>query len=181
MKFLKSHGGAIVITVLVVVLSVVFGFHRSATAARADVEAAFYQGVDGSGYSIAADLTTRRNVCSNLAAVGARYMGEGELSALTSALSDPRWQGGPAAQYDANLDLGAAAEAVLLALEDAGLSGQDAKYVQGFRADLDAKADTISRDGYNALVDAFNTKVLGVFPANFLRHIAFVRGAEAFR
>ena len=74
-----------------------------------------------------------------------------------------------------------AAECMRLALEDAGLSGQDAKYVQGFRADLDAKADTISRDGYNALVDAFNTKVLGVFPANFLRHIAFVRGAEAFR
>ena len=42
MKFLKSHGGAIVITVLVVVLSVVFGFHRSATAARADVEAVSY-------------------------------------------------------------------------------------------------------------------------------------------
>ena len=72
-------------------------------------------------------------------------------------------------------------QALLAALADQPLSEKDAAYVQGLRADLEGLADTIRRDPYNQQVDRFNQTVLGTFPANLLKHIAFVRDAEAFR
>ena len=44
-----------------------------------------------------------------------------------------------------------------------------------------ARADTIARNPYNQMAEEFNQKTLGVFPANLLRHITFVREAETFR
>ena len=69
----------------------------------------------------------------------------------------------------------------MLALEGCALTQQDGDYVQGFRTDLAARADTIARDPYNQAAEEFNRKKLGVFPAVLLKQITFVREAETFR
>ena len=188
MKFLKSYTGAMVVLATVIVVSVLFGSHRSLTAERAKVEAMFYSGTDGSGYSIATDLDDCLGITANVITVAERYLDAGDLEALE----------GSRRELEASLDAGTAyysignacaayqrlaerAELVLTALEDCALSEQDARYVMGFRDELAAKADTISRDHYNEQVDIFNGYDLGRFPANVLGRITFVREAEAFR
>ena len=68
----------------------------------------------------------------------------------------------------------------LLLAEDESLTERDADYVQGFRTDLASEQDTISRDGYNAAAEDFNTRVLGGFPAGILGTLTFVQPAEIF-
>ena len=184
MAFFKSHRGAMAVAVVVIALSVLFGFHRSATAARADVEAQFYTGVDGSGYSIANDLEDCLGITANLATVAGRYLDAGALTELEQgreALSASLDRGDISDAHAAYRQLTGAADGVLLALEGCALTQQDADYVQGFRTDLAARADTIARDPYNQTAEEFNSKKLGVFPAVLLRQITFVREAETFR
>lgn len=183
MKFLKSHRGAMVIAVLVIALSVLFGFHRSAAAARASVEAQFYTGADGSGYSIASDLDQRRAAAQNLLVVAGRYldvddMAMADVSAAVRALEEAD---SPADKYQWNQALEENTDTLLAALADQSLNEKDAGYVQNLRAELAGRADAIRRDPYNQQVDRFNQTVMGVFPANLLKRITFVREAEAFR
>lgn len=188
MAVFKSHRGAVVIAVAVIALSVLFGFHRSATAARAEVEALFYTGAGGSGASIQTDLEDCLGVTANLLTVAGRYLDAGELEALEGSRRELEASLDSATHYysignaaGAYRRLTQRAEAVMTALEEQPLSEKDAGYVRGFRADLDARADTIRRDPYNQEADRFNQQVLGIFPANLLKHIAFVREAEPFR
>lgn len=177
--FFKSHTGAMVVMTAVILLSVLLGSHRSLTAERAKVEAIFYQG-DGSGYSIAADLNECLDITANLLTVAGRYLEENALAKLEGSrnmLAD--WHGITSAHsaYDRLME---EAEAVLDELERQTLTEKDAEYVQGFRTDLAARADTIARDPYNQAAEAFNERVLGAFPASLLGRLTFVREAEVF-
>ena len=59
MRFLKSHRGAMVVAVLVIALSAVFGAHRSLTAVRGDIAKSFSAGADNSGHSVSQDIVQR--------------------------------------------------------------------------------------------------------------------------
>lgn len=171
------------VATLVIALSVLFGAHRSLTAAKADVEAAFYQGTDGSGYSIQTDLNDCMAITQNLWVVAERYLEKGDpaIEELDSAVQSLDRADSPGQKYEDSRSLLKGAETVMARLDGLRLSEKDASYIQGFRADLNAKKDTMSRNGYNALVDDFNKKVLGMFPANLLKKVVFVSPAEAFR
>ena len=183
MNFLKSHRGAMAIAALVIALSVLFGFHRSATAARAAVEEQFYTGADGSGYSIASDLDQRRAAAQNLLVVAGRYLDEGDMAMadVAAAVRELERADSPADKYVWNQALEENTEALRAALADQALTEKDAGYVENLRAELAGRADAIRRDPYNQRADQFNHTVLGVFPANLLKRITFVRDAEAFR
>ncbi len=188
MKVLNSHRGAVAAAVIVIALSVLFGFHGSATAARADVEAQFYSGADANGYSIAADLEDCLDITANLLSVAGRYLNgealaglEGSRRELEASLNADTSYNSIGNACRAYRRLAGEAETVLSALDEQALSEKDAGYVQGFRTDLAARADTIARNPYNQMAEEFNQKTLGVFPANLLRHITFVREAETFR
>lgn len=181
MKFLKSYSGAVLVTVVVIALSVLFGAHRSLTAEREAVEALFTQGADGSGYSIATDLEDCRGIAANLLTVAGRYLDQSELQTLAGSsnmLAD--WHGIAAAKtaYDG---LMASSAEVIAKLQSSDLSEKDAGYVRGFQAELAAKADIIGRDPYHQRAEEFNTVVLGAFPARLLAKVTFVRPAETFR
>lgn len=183
MKFFRSHGGAVLVTILVIALSILFGAHRSLTAAKADVEAVFYNGVDGSGHSIQNDLQDCMTIAENLQVVAGRYLTDAdtELSALTGAITQLQEAAGPGEKFAASRVLGERAETLMKRLDSVRMAKKDLGYLQGFRVDLASIRDTMSRDSYNALADEFNAKVLGVFPANLIHKIALVTPAEPFR
>lgn len=181
MNFFKSYTGAMTVMVVVIVLSILGGSHRSLTAERNKVEALFYSGTDGSGYSIQTDLDERCAIAANLLTVAGRYLGKDDTADVSAFIRQLERADSPPEKYEWNQALGEAAETLLTKLEGCALSEKDAQYVRGFRTDLNARADTIARDGYNGLADQFNTQVLGSFPANILSKLTFVRQAEAFR
>lgn len=173
MTFLKSYRGAVLVTVLVVLLSVGFGAHRSLSAVRTQIAAVFTEGVAGDGHSIASDLQVRADVCANLSSVAAQYLGADSKpvadldQARADLLSD-------LTDADANRRLTDAADAVFDALDGVSLSEKDANYVDGFRSELSSRAFSISHDGYNTMAGQFNDVTLGTFPASLLRNVVFV-------
>ena len=180
MAFLKSRRGAVVVTVLVILFSVVFGAHRSLTSLRSDALEVFETGAYGDGHSVKGDLEARRATCDNLYTVASRYLPadnanltdlKSNLDALSADVTDPF----------AQADLAVVAELVLDTLADEALSEQDAKYVSGFTAELQSRTLSIAKDPYNAQALDFNNHVLGTFPANLLRHVAFVSPLPTYR
>lgn len=176
MKFLKSYTGAMVVLAAVILLSIPLGSHRSLVAERDKVEAQFDL--------IAGDLQDCLDITANLGTVAGRYLDYEELLGLLDsrvALEDGLGLWNIPAARAAYEDLTAEAEEVFSALEGQALTEKDAKYVQGFRTDLAAEADTIARDSYNDLADDYNARVLGSFPASLLGRLTFVRPAAVFR
>ena len=172
MKFLKSYTGGLVVLAAVIVLSVLLGSHRSLVSERTRVEAQFAP--------IAGDLRDCLDITANLLTVGARYLEESALSALTDSREALGQQQSIAGAYADYTRLQAEAAAVLDELEDCDLTDKDSQYVQGFRTDLASEADTIARDGYNDAAERFNDEVLGAFPASILSKLTFVAPAELF-
>ena len=172
MKFLKSYTGGLVVLAAVIVLSVLLGSHRSLVSERTRVEAQFAP--------IAGDLRDCLDITANLLTVGARYLGESALSALTDRREALGQQQSIAGAYADYTRLQAEAAAVLDELEDRDLTDKDSQYVRGFRTDLASEADTIARDGYNDAAERFNDEVLGAFPASILSKLTFVAPAELF-
>ena len=179
MKILKSYTGAMVVLAVVIVVSTLFGSHRSLTEQRRQVEALFYGTKEQAG-SIAGDLQDCLDITANLLSVGRKYLPQEGLAALEGSrnmLAD--WHG-ISSGYTAYIRLQDEAAAVLDQLEGCPLTEKDRRYVQGFRTDLASEADTISRDGYHEAVEDFNRRVLGRFPASLLGRITFVSPAEHF-
>ena len=174
MKFLKTHTGAMVVLAVAVVLSVLFGSHRSLVQAREKVETERFA-------SIAEDLQDCLDITANLLTVAGRYLDGSDLTSLADSREALADAGDIPDAHTAYVRLLGDAETVFLKLEDAPLSEKDGAYVQGFRVDLAAEADTISRDGYNAAAEDFNARVLGAFPASVLSRLTFVRPAETFQ
>lgn len=183
-KFFQSYQAAAGILAAVVVLSILFGSHRSLTAERNKVEALFTAGTDGSGYSIATDLSDSLTVAVNLLTVAGRYLDAPSLEGLQEScgqLEAALFGDSIASAYDGYQRLSEEAQTVISSLEECPLSDKDAQYVRGFQADLLARADSIKYSDYNQQVDQFNQQVLGRFPANFLGKLTFVRDAQPFR
>lgn len=172
MKWFKTYTAGLVVLAAAVVLSVLLGSHRSLADQRSKVEEQFAP--------IAGDLQDCLDITANLLTVGGRYLEQSQLAALEGSrnmLSD--WHG-ISNGHTAYTRLQEQAAALLDTLESCELTERDRQYVQGFRADLAAEADTIARDGYNQAAERFNREILGAFPANILSKLTFVAPAELF-
>ena len=132
-----------VIAVLVIALSVLFGFHRSAVSARAEVEEQLYSGADGSGYSIAADLDQRRAAAQNLLVVAGRYLDEGDM-AMADVAAAVRALGaaeGPAEKYQWNQALEENTQALLAAIPEPDLDRSRNKKLEIIRGEVTSPID----------------------------------------
>ncbi len=191
MEFFKKRRNAILIAVVVIVLATVFGVHRSLSSAIRKVEDGFADGVfsETLGYqlpSIESQLRVQSNAGTNMLTIGAKY---GAVSAETQALREARLSlqellegdAGPSLLYDADQRFVEAAEALyraLSALDD--LTAADRADLETDYGNITGAARVIANSEYNDSVRAFQRDVLGVFPTNLLRHIAFVDGPELF-
>lgn len=164
MKWLSSRPVAAVVLAVVVVLSTLFGSHRSLMAERREVE--------GFQTAVLEDVNDCRAIGANLLTVAGRYLSQGELAGLTRALETEGLEGWE--------ELMAACGDVLTLLEGEELTPADADYAQGFRADLAAEADTLGRDPYNEYAREFNDDILGDFPAGLLGALTGVDPLDTF-
>ncbi len=162
MEFLKSRKGAALITAVVVVFSVLFGSARSLNQVREEAMQVFEQGVSG-------DLEARQSVCANLYTVAQRYLDPGTMGDFPRLLGELEhgdlWR---------STELDSSARLLIVQLQSMDLTEQDAKYLAGFRQELDSRAFSIAHDPYTAMAQEFNTVTLTAFPANILHTLTGV-------
>lgn len=174
-QLLKNRTVAIMITVVIVLLSLLGGSHRSLLAAAYSAERYFDD--------IQRDLDTRIGLASNLQVVAERYLSPEDDALITlemaiAALSDAETTNEKA---KANQNLTAATERMDLTLQSVSLSATDNRYRIQIHTDLASYNQIIGHSQYNDKVDAYNTEVLGKFPANVLAQLTGVPKLESFR
>jgi len=177
---LKNRKVAVWLTVIIMVLATLFGSHRSLMAAAYPVEQHFIVGEDG--YSIQRDLDTRAGLADNLVVVAERYLPMDDLAMvdLKEAITALEAAKSVKEKSAANQQLTAATDRMNLLLEGYPLSSTDERYRIQIHTDLVSYNQIISHDAYNEMVAAYNSQVLGKFPANLLRKIAMVPELETF-
>ena len=174
-QLLKNRNVAIVITVIVIVLSILGGSHRSLLAAAYSAERHFDD--------IQRDLDTRIGLASNLQVVAERYLyiGEDALVELDTAITNLRDAQTANEKAIANQQLTAATERMDIVLQNENLSVTDERYRIQIRTDLASYNQIIGHSKYNEKVDQYNADVLGKFPANILAQLTGVPKLESFR
>ena len=180
-ELLKNRHVAIGITVVVILLSTLLGAHRSLVAAAYPIERYFIEGEDG--YSIQRDLDTRVGLAHYLMVVAERYLyaEDAAMIELQDAITALEEADSVKEKSAANQHLTAATERVYLMLDDYRLSSSDDRYRTQIRTDLASCNQTISHNAYNEMATAYNTEVLGKFPANVLKQVALVPELDTFR
>ncbi|MBQ1220491.1 MAG: LemA family protein [Peptococcaceae bacterium] len=174
-QLLKNRNVAIVITVIVIVLSILGGSHRSLLAAAYSAERHFDD--------IQRDLDTRIGLASNLQVVAERYLyiGEDALVELDTAITNLRDAQTANEKAIANQQMTAATERMDIVLQNENLSVPDERYRIQIRTDLASYNQIIGHSKYNEKVDQYNAEVLGKFPANILAKLTGVPKLESFR
>ena len=174
-QLLKNRNVAIVITVIVIVLSILGGSHRSLLAAAYSAERHFDD--------IQRDLDTRIGLASNLQVVAERYLyiGEDALVELDTAITNLRDAQTANEKAIANQQLTVATERMDIVLQNENLSVTDERYRIQIRTDLASYNQIIGHSKYNEKVDQYNAEVLGKFPANILAQLTGVPKLESFR
>lgn len=168
MEFLKTKKAAALVLAVSVVFGTLYGSHRSLKSRGA--------GITAQNELVMKDLQTRRDICANLCTVAGRYLSGGKDVEELSRLLGEDAQG-----VEVSDALNTAAKAVIEALSAQSLTQEDARYVSGFRAQLDSLESTISRDRYNKLAKEYNEKVLGAFPARWLGSLTGIRELPVYR
>ena len=174
-QLLKNRNVAIVITVIVIVLSILGGSHRSLLAAAYSAERHFDD--------IQRDLDARIGLASNLQVVAERYLyiGEDALVELDTAITNLRDAQTANEKAIANQQMTAATERMDIVLQNENLSVPDERYRIQIRTDLASYNQIIGHSKYNEKVDQYNAEVLGKFPANILAQLTGVPKLESFR
>jgi hypothetical protein len=174
-QLLKNRNVAIVITVIVIVLSILGGSHRSLLAAAYSAERHFDD--------IQRDLDTRIGLASNLQVVAERYLyiGEDALVELDTAITNLRDAQTANEKAIATQQMTAATERMDIVLQNENLSVTDERYRIQIRTDLASYNQIIGHSKYNEKVDQYNAEVLGKFPANILAQLTGVPKLESFR
>ena len=174
-QLLKNRNVAIVITVIVIVLSILGGSHRSLLAAAYSAERYFDD--------IQRDLDTRIGLASNLQVVAERYLyiGEDALVELDTAITNLRDAQTANEKAIANQQMTAATERMDIVLQNENLSVPDERYRIQIHTDLASYNQIIGHSKYNEKVEQYNAEVLGKFPANILAQLTGVPKLESFR
>lgn len=180
--FWKDSRFAAFVMAMLIIAGSFMGAGRSLGGLKKAVDAAFYAGVNGSGFSIQRDLDERVISATNLITVARRYLPEsdGALQSFVKARDDLAMAKGIREKHDANVKLSSAAADIVSRVEKEPLSAQDAAYLRSIPVDMQSRNDTISRDGYNDFAARYN-ETLSRFPANFFSAILSIEKAELFR
>ncbi len=174
-QLLGNRTVAIVITVVVIVLSILGGSHRSLLAQAHSAERHFDD--------IQNDLEVRIGYALNLRTVAGRYLSPTDevLADLDDAILVLSEAKTPNEKAKANQALTAATERMDITLQNEPLSATDDRYRIQIRTDLAAYNQIMGHSKYNEYVDRYNNEVLGQFPADVLAQLTGVPRLEAFR
>lgn len=186
MSILKKRPIAMLIALAVILLSTLFGAHRSLGAACREVEDKFYSGVyNAQGKytrpSIADQIEKSRTAAMGVYTVIAGYP---ELNAETETLSQKlRQVSGTkdiSAAYEANYELNYAVNAAVDASKKVTMTSGDQSNLEAYITTFSGAQKTIREAGYNEAVREFDRNTLNVFPTNLLKGIVFVDAPALF-
>lgn len=173
---LQSPRFAALVMVLMIAAASVLGGARSLHRLQQEVYTVFFDGADGDGIGVFSDIRKNRTDAYNLLGV-ARGAGleQAPLTALEQAVQAVDAAGeDPAALIRAHSSLMDAVRDVYERMGSLSLPQQDEDYRQNLYRSILARADTMSRDEYNARAQQFN-RALERFPASALRYAAGVQ------
>lgn len=181
----KNARLATTIVAVICVIATVFGAHRSVAAEGRKVEEAFYNGVDGTGYSISELLEDRAEYADKLVSLAGQYDDALLLKAAEAcdnAVTDLRRAVGPEACEAANNELSNCVSALDLQLQSVSLSELHERYRSEYVTELTSYNQKISHltADYNALVREFNNKTLSGFPLGTIARLTGVQPAEEY-
>ena len=171
---------ALAMALVLVASGTLFGVHRSTDAVGEKIETMFYEGVDGSGYGIAGDLTDRLDYSQYLCKIAGGFSGlEEQIEAVQDARLDLDTASGHHEQFTANEALTDAVYALDAAMTQAGYASEEwERYLNNF--DSDGMTITHEAEKFNAQVRDYNSGIIGGFPVNVLRVPAAVEELEEF-
>ena len=198
MKLLKKQPVAILIALLLMAGSIVFGINRSVGEEVTAVKDQFINGVfdPQAGFvrpGIHGQLTQRTTAAMRMLSIGEHNRGDvygrgfaeatQELQAARAAMIELLTVGaGPRALFAADQELSLAAERYFAILHPlvVAADGEDLEALESAYNTMQSAARVISESGYNEAVGAFHRTVLGQFPMNILQPIVFVQMPELF-
>ena len=173
-ELLKNRNVAIGITIVLVLLSIVFGAHRSLTAQAHTAESLINNpGTDG--YSVQQNLDLRMEAAAVMLNMVNYYLPEKttDAEALKNAIADLKAAGTIQGKAEANQRLTDSAEQVFRMLRGQRMSQADTVALEEHYSRM-VDCNQSIRDNYNKAAIAYNTGVLGKFPGNVLKRIAMV-------
>ncbi|MEG0597131.1 MAG: hypothetical protein RR502_03700 [Oscillospiraceae bacterium] len=158
MKFFTSLKGAVTVTLLVALVMIPVGTHRSLVRERKPADEALV------AMTVTMDKTA--TLAANVQAVLERNLPQ-SVSELQGAVNHYT-SASAATRLDSWENLTLSLTDALAELESANLSEKDAGYVRDFSVEVASQMAIVSHCAYESLAAAYNSDVLGGFPANVL-------------
>lgn len=189
MKLLKKRSIATIITIAVIILSTLFGAHRSLGAASSEVQDYFFDGVYDSSWgttrpSIYSQLQKRNNAALGVYTIVSSYSELSEhaeaLSAATQAVAKISHGDSVSNAFAHNSSLEADFNAAVSALESVELTASEKSNLDAYITTFRGAQSVIDDAGYNDSVRKFEREILNVFPTNLLKNIVNVDAPELF-
>ena len=181
MDFFRSRAGALALTVVAVLGSLLLNTRVKLGNACQKTEDAFYTS-ETSVKSIYARLDQRADAANGLWSILQKYDADAasRLSLARNVLVDARAARDISAMYDANEALQTAFDTALAALNAQTLSAGDQSAVSDYETAFSGAQKMIDENGYNELTRAFLQKTYDVFPARLLASLTGVDAPELF-
>ena len=182
-KTFENKYVAIIIMIVMIISSALYGVHRSLSRMSKEVNNIFYQGVDNDGIGIFSDLNIRINQSQNLLTIARKYdIDEDLINSIEVVLVDlSNGNNSIANKYQSNLELTSKTNTLIAILNDLEeVSDNDISFIRNIEISLLARNDTIFRDPYNLAVKEYNDQ-LEEFPTNILRKLIGIKKIEYFR
>ncbi|MDL2206282.1 LemA family protein [Eubacteriales bacterium OttesenSCG-928-N13] len=169
MRFSENRLIAWIVLAVVVLLSISLYGGGAMKEMRFSVQQIFTDGAQKDGLSINRDLDARADKAAILVSIAGKYLPSdsaaladvkeaADLLTNSAELSD---------RNDANTKLTRAVETLYTELEQQNLSETDKTNINAAYREIKSRADTISRDTYNAVAREFNQSI-SRFPANII-------------
>ena len=181
MRFSENRALAWAVLAAAVIFSISFSGRGALKSTRVELEQIFYEGSEGDGLCINRDLGVRAQEAYTLAAIARKYLGEDAPQVTGVEEASRRLSEGQliSERAQANAALTSAVEDLYAALGECTLSESDQISARSAYREIQSRADTISRDAYNARASAFN-RTIEKFPASLLASLTGVEPLELF-
>ncbi len=181
-KYQKQRATGAAVLAAVVVIFTFVGAKMTFNRMYRQVEDVFYNGEQGDGIGVAADLSDRADFAMQLTQVAGRYLNQtggvtAEVAGARQSLLDAK---NISDKYKADKALEDAMQRLYDELGQQALSDADARLRRTIYAGFTDRGDTSSHDGYNLAAQQYNQKLMG-FPAAVLAGVTGAQRAELFR
>lgn len=183
MKFWENRRKSSIFMIVVIIISIILGSHRTLISMYNNTAVIFYNGVDNDGYGIQSELDRMIDSSSNLLSMASLYFIDDDIQLVddaSQALSTLSNTDGIKAKYQAYLDLDTKISLVYYALANYDLTQVHQVSKTTLYYDIAEVKEQIGHNEYNNYVDDYNA-VLNNFPANILSKVTFISNVETFR